>query len=175
MWRHSVAAAIATSVLDARTDAEVPLESFTSALLHDLGKLVIARVLDHKPAEATHHRFANLQERRTTDAEVEVLGLDHAALGAVAAAQWHLPERVGTGICFHHSPVATPDVVASVVHVADVLAHRAVAVTTRRRESIAAAFTDADALARLSLREADLDRLAKEVGAQLDDVARRFA
>jgi HD-like signal output (HDOD) protein len=175
MWRHSVASAVATSVLDARTEAEVPVEAFTSALLHDVGKLVISRVLDHKPAEAANHRFANLQQRRTTDAEIEVLGLDHAALGAVAAVHWQLPERVGTGICFHHSPLASRDEIASVVHVADVLAHRAQAVAARRRVDVGAAFADADALARLKLREADLDRLAAEVGEQLDDVTRRFA
>jgi HD-like signal output (HDOD) protein len=175
LWRHAVAAAISTSVLDARTDAEVPVEAFTSALLHDLGKLVISRVLDQKPAEAEHHRFANLQERRTTDAEVEVLGLDHAALGAVAAVHWQLPERIGTGICFHHSPGAASDPIASVVHVADAIAHRAQAAAARRRPEVGAALVDADVLQRLSLREAQLDRLAGEVGEQLDDVARRFA
>jgi HD-like signal output (HDOD) protein len=170
-----VAAAVATTVLDARTDADVPVEAFTSALLHDLGKLVISRVLDRKPAETAHHRFANLQERRTTDAEIEVLGLDHAALGAVAATHWHLPERVATGICFHHSPSATLDPIASVVNVADALAHRAQAVAARRRPEIGATLADADSLARLELHDSDLERLAAEVGEQLDDIARRFA
>jgi HD-like signal output (HDOD) protein len=175
MWRHSVAAAVATSVLDARTDVEVPTEAFTSALLHDVGKLVISRALDKKPAEAGHRRFANLRERKTTDAEVELLGLDHAALGAVAAVHWQLPERISTGICFHHSPDAAPDAIASIVHVADVLAHRGQAAAAKRPPEIGVTVADPHALERLKLRDADLERLAGEVGEQLDDVARRFA
>jgi len=175
MWRHSVAAAVATSVLDARTDLEVPTEAFTSALLHDVGKLVISRVLDRKPAEAAHRRFANLKERRTTDAEVELLGLDHAALGAVAAVHWQLPELISTGICFHHSPDAAPDAIAAIVHVADVLAHRAQAIAARQPPEAGVTVADGHALERLALRDEDLERLAGEVGEQLDDVARRFA
>lgn len=175
MWLHSVASAIATSVLDARTEAEVPTEAFTSALLHDVGKLVISRVLDKKPAEASHRRFANLQEQRTTDAEVELLGLDHAALGAVATVHWKLPERISTGICFHHSPESAPDPIASIVHVADVLAHRAQAVAARRPVDPGLTVAEPHALEQLRLKDADLDRLASEVGEQLNDVARRFA
>jgi HD-like signal output (HDOD) protein len=175
MWLHSVAAAIATSVLDARTETEVPTEAFSSALLHDVGKLVISRVLDRKPAEASHRRFAHLQEQRTTDAEVELLGLDHAALGAVATVHWKLPERISTGICFHHSPDAAPDPIASIVHVADVLAHRAQAVAAKRPAEPALAVAEPHALEHLALEDADLDRLATEVGEQLNDVARRFA
>src|SRR5688572_27950332 len=46
LWTHSVATALATIALDAKTAAEVPTESFASALLHDVGKLVMARFLD---------------------------------------------------------------------------------------------------------------------------------
>ena len=45
LWRHSVAAAVAAETMQAFGNVESPPETFTAALLHDVGKLVMARFL----------------------------------------------------------------------------------------------------------------------------------
>ena len=46
LWRHSVAAALASEAAASVCQTPVPPESFTAALLHDIGKLVLVQFLD---------------------------------------------------------------------------------------------------------------------------------
>ena len=46
LWRHSVAAALASEAAARVCQTVVPPESFTAALLHDIGKLVLVQFLD---------------------------------------------------------------------------------------------------------------------------------
>ena len=55
---------------------------------------------------------------------MEVLGVNHAALGGEIASHWKLPERLVTGITFHHSPDEGDDVVCDVVYLANIAAKR---------------------------------------------------
>ena len=49
LWRHSVAAAVAVDAMQSCQRTPVPSETFTAALLHDVGKLVMGRFMspDH--------------------------------------------------------------------------------------------------------------------------------
>ena len=46
LWRHSVAAALAAESIGSMCKVQIPPESYAAALLHDIGKLVLARFLD---------------------------------------------------------------------------------------------------------------------------------
>src|SRR5262249_9675574 len=71
LWKHSVASALAASVLDSMTRVEVPVEAFAASLLHDIGKLVMGRVLAAR--EKNSPRDARWVRRLdSTEAEVEV-------------------------------------------------------------------------------------------------------
>jgi HD-like signal output (HDOD) protein len=180
LWKHSVASALAASVLDAQTDAEVPVEAFAGALLHDIGKLVMARVLTARDqaAKRDSHGMRRLDSPET---EVEVAGLDHSALGGVVASHWQLPERLVTAIAFHHTPLETEDAIASVVYAADVVAHRAQALLQKDGGDAAApASAPENELARavfdrLEVTPAELEGVVAEVGDELDDVLRRYS
>lgn len=173
LWAHSVAALLATTKIDAATKVELPGEAATAALLHDLGKLVIARVAPPEAQRRILDRM-RLQHEPQCIAEVDVLGLDHAALGGVAAVHWRLPERIVTGICYHEAPLTTQDPIAAVVHVADAVAKRAQALTAPAGGD-APAEAQPEALELLALRSDRLDALAAEVGEELADVLRRYA
>jgi len=45
LWRHSVASALAVEPIARRSRTPVPPECFTAALIHDIGKIVLARFL----------------------------------------------------------------------------------------------------------------------------------
>jgi putative nucleotidyltransferase with HDIG domain len=192
LWKHSVAAALTVESLGARLRRRLPVESFTAALLHDVGKLVLARFLDEERLgllRAAAER-GRLSER---DAELEILGVDHGELGAIIAQHWQLPDPLVRAVQHHHAPDGAPDrapdgaldaapgetpdrTIAHVVHVADFVADR---VAARRRKAGGEAPPPAPLAAstrdRFKLDDAALDDLAQSVDARLADVLERYA
>jgi HD-like signal output (HDOD) protein len=57
--------------------------------------------------------------------EQEVLGFDHAKLGAMLLKKWKLPEEIVTAVYYHHMPsISSGDIVNSgIIHIADIISH----------------------------------------------------
>lgn len=127
LWRHSLITATAAEIivndgLDVNIEAPV---AFTVGLLHDMGKLVLGQTLT--PELQTDIR-SRIDERRISrsEAEKEVLGTDHAEVGALLLESWHLPEEIIEATANHHRPILEPRPRLSVVtHIANCLAHLA--------------------------------------------------
>ncbi len=120
LWRHSVATAVASEHLMRHSGAPVLEESFTAALLHDVGKLVISDFI----VEQLHPIEALILEGvPCEDAEREVLGIDHAEAGALVLQTWSFPEPLTNAVRWHHAPdeSGSPSPVTDLVHVANVL------------------------------------------------------
>jgi HD-like signal output (HDOD) protein len=101
LWERSVAASVAADVIRARAGAAVPPEAGTAALLHDFGKVVLARhfgdrVLDMVDLAAVHEGLDLLSAERA------IFGLTHAEIGGVVAEEWGLPASIVDGISHHH-------------------------------------------------------------------------
>jgi putative nucleotidyltransferase with HDIG domain len=94
-------------------------ELAVAALLHDVGKLVLAEL--HGPFGATADERATPDERIRR--ERRELGIDHALVGAVLVRRWALAPSVGAAIERHHSPNATGQ--AAVIRLADLVVHYA--------------------------------------------------
>jgi len=96
LWRHCLATACASELLaEARPDAVGgynPSEAFLAGLLHDLGKLILDRILPRAFAKVA----AICQNQQVNIAEVErrVLGIDHHVAGKRLAEHWGLPHAV---------------------------------------------------------------------------------
>lgn len=126
-WRHSNAVAIAARILARRLNFNVDV-AFTAGLLHDIGALVLATCY----SEAYEHVLAQREELQTTQYETEkqILGIDHALVGETLAVQWNFSEVMIKAIAGHHHP-EKPGLgfLATIIHVADGIAH-ALGVTT---------------------------------------------
>jgi len=171
LWRHSVAAALATESLQTYCRAQVPPEAYTAALLHDVGKLVMARFLGPDVLCV----LAEARERgglSSLEAECEMLQVHHGELGGLIAQQWQLPDRLVAGIIHHHTPGLAHDVIADVVHVANVAAKLA---GTGHSAIGADAEVEADALERLGMPAERMPDLAADVAAQLERVLAVYA
>ena len=121
LWAHSVAAAAAAESIHGLAEYPLPTETFTAALLHDIGKLVMSRHLSVEDLEWMHQARTSGRLSRL-EAEVEVLGVHHGELGAVVAQHWELPERIVKGILHHHSPAQGFDAICDGVCLANLVA-----------------------------------------------------
>ena len=102
--RHSVTCGVTMRVLVEAGPGSVPLEAaeeaFVCGLLHDIGKVVFEQYL---PEEYERVAQAALARRIPWhQAEREVIGIDHAELGARLAREWNLPHQLADGIAGHH-------------------------------------------------------------------------
>lgn len=102
LWRHSVAASVAVEGISAVLRWMPPAESATTALLHDIGKLLLSRKLTPIAAKFIE-RAANEGQRNTARAESDLLGISHAEIGARIAEAWNLPAAIVQGIRHHHA------------------------------------------------------------------------
>lgn len=123
-WRHSFAVAMLArhigGFLGAYTRQEEE-ELFTMGLLHDLG--VMFEIGSGRFGEVTdelRRAPASLEE-----AERNVFGFDHLALGGRAAEQWNFPADLHDAIVHHHRPEESKGFYAkvSVIHIANLVCH----------------------------------------------------
>lgn len=81
---------------------EVVEESHLSGFLHDIGRLILA---ENMPQEYT--RVINLTRQDGYDfsvAEREIIGTDHAAVGAYLLGLWGFKDTIIETVAFHHIP-----------------------------------------------------------------------
>ena len=88
-----------------------------TALLHDVGKLVLMHAYPGYPRQV--HGPARTPEERL-HYERRELGVDHALVGGVLARRWNLPNAVASAIERHHADDAAGD--AAFVRLADMVA-----------------------------------------------------
>lgn len=115
---HAVATQSAADRLAREVDYEGRDGLLCSALLHDVGKLVLSHAYPAYPAQI--HGDARTPEERVRRERLE-LGVDHALVGGVLARRWGLSNRLASAIERHHADDAQDD--AALVRLADMLAH----------------------------------------------------
>jgi len=93
-------------------------ELSVATLLHDIGRLVIARL---HPGYKPYSDVATRTPEQRVREEREKLGIDHALVGGVLARRWNIPQRIAVAIERHHAEEA--DGLAGMVAAADMLAH----------------------------------------------------
>jgi len=125
LWEHSLATARCAGTIAELLGFDDPEELSLAALLHDVGKVVIAR--EAPDAARAIHEIVRQEGSLVVDAEQRVLGFTHADVGGWLLARWGLPRRLVTPVSAHHAfDPAGPDAArVAVVHVADVLARAA--------------------------------------------------
>jgi putative nucleotidyltransferase with HDIG domain len=98
-----------------------------AALLHDIGKLVLARAAP----DYEGHETASPEER--VRREQRKFGMDHGAVGGLLLGRWGLPKHLVTAVAEHHRCEA-PTEIAARVRLADMVAHHAQGDVVDRRK-----------------------------------------
>jgi len=121
LWEHSLGAGTASTIIARKLGLSECAEISTAALLHDIGKIIIKSNFedDYKQILA----MVTTREISFSEAELELLGADHAELGGWLATSWLLPEKLIEPIICHHEvhKSSAHQTKTAVVHLADVL------------------------------------------------------
>lgn len=166
LWRHSVAAVGAAESVAKFAAEDLPPESFTAALLHDVGKLVMGRFMSVLDLESIHR--ARIEGGfDLLGAESEFLGMHHGELGGIIAQHWKLPERIVKGITFHHHPAKGQDLICDAVYLANQVAKRI-------NKPAPWPAVNRDVLARLGLAESQMDEITAATQSNFEIVRIRF-
>jgi putative nucleotidyltransferase with HDIG domain len=131
---HAVAVQRAADRLAAATGYAQRDRLLVTALLHDIGKLVLMHAYPGYPKQV--HGPARTPEERL-HYERRELGVDHALVGGVLARRWNLPRGIASAIERHHADDAEGD--AAYVRLADMLAHYSLGLPVSSTELLRAA------------------------------------
>ncbi len=122
LWKHSVASAVAAQLIAEKLGDDHNLV-YTCALLHDLGKIVLATGLEKIYGKIIEDVEKNQQA--LLEAEKKLLGVQHAEIGGRLLARWKFPANIVSAVCYHHDPAAAGEHqrLAAYVYVSNLIAH----------------------------------------------------
>ena len=100
MWEHSIGCGFACRLLTESKAPGLTEEAFLAGLLHDIGKLVLTQRMP-KEFDGIVQTVYN-ENRPFAATEREVLGFDHAQVGALLVNKWNFSPTLENVILNHH-------------------------------------------------------------------------
>lgn len=168
LWEHSLGSALAATSVARAAGLRDPDEYSVPGLLHDLGKVVATVQLPE--LKEIIEGLVKQNDMLYLDAEREVMGFGHDRINAWLADHWKLPPNIKEGMSYHHKPQLAqlyPDM-ASVVHIADFMV-RAFEYGFSGDDNVT--YLRPEALKRLKLRPADVERILDHLSEQFVEIA----
>lgn len=119
LWQHSVGCAIGAKWIAEHTNSrELANEAFMAGLLHDVGSLMLLRVLENLRGKKQGQQIPE-------SLILEVITALHADQGARLIRHWALPDSYAEVAASHHAmEVDTTDTVGMLVRLADQTCHK---------------------------------------------------
>jgi PAS domain S-box-containing protein len=101
-WLHSLASGVCCRDVSSHIGSPVSLveESFVCGMLHDTGKILLSQYLPEEWERVM--RVVETKKVTMADAERDVLGVDHAAVGGELLRRWKIPEHICAAVSLHH-------------------------------------------------------------------------
>lgn len=99
-WHHTVAVAFMSKVIAKTIKYQNPEVAFVSGLLHDIAKVFEDQYFNEYFLKALE--LSKSTGKPLFEAEVEVLGYDHGAIGKRLGESWNLPKTIVAPIAYHH-------------------------------------------------------------------------
>ena len=159
LWTHAVACALGCQWLTERLGRrDLSSQAFLGGMLHDIGKLLVLRVIDDLRAQ-------NASFRPQPSLVRELLRSTHASHGERLVRQWHIPEPYPRIVGHHHdADIDGDDALLLVVRLVDQTCNKLGLGVEPQPDAAPAASEEAQAL-RLS------DLVIAELEVQLEDAA----
>lgn len=178
LWDHVLKVALMARALAQRKRGMMPEELFTGGILHDIGKLALAR---HDPAGCAKIYGRGLSGRVAIEEERNTWNVSHDELGALLLRHWKIPEAIAGLVERHHDAdwSGQIDHGAGLLTAADALVHAIVVdVPNGEGELVRLEITDPTLSTNLSrslgLETADCVRIATEVMRDYEELVQHF-
>jgi putative nucleotidyltransferase with HDIG domain len=126
---HAVAVAGTADMIAREIEHPHRDELLVAALLHDLGKVVMA---DAYPDYAGRMTEPGMSPEERVRSERREYGVDHAVIGGVLLRRWRLPQVIARAVELHHSPESGGE--AAIICLADGLTRYELGETVRPAE-----------------------------------------
>ncbi|MCK4743139.1 MAG: HDOD domain-containing protein [Sulfuriflexus sp.] len=101
-WRHSLRCGVIARSLASHLHKPNVERFFAAGLLHDIGSLLINHKLPKLADKVLFHSNKNRQRRFII--EEELIGFNHATVGAELLRHWGLPDYIVEAVEHHHTP-----------------------------------------------------------------------
>ncbi|MCD6533211.1 MAG: HDOD domain-containing protein [Deltaproteobacteria bacterium] len=122
IWEHAVACnGLVSEMYDIIHDEKIPEDVASVGLLHNVGLLVMLKYFADDLVKITALQKQH-PELDPVQLEKEVLGVDHARLGAYLLNWWNMPYPIIEAALYHHNPLAAAkgnQEIIILLHVAD--------------------------------------------------------
>lgn len=121
LWKHSQFVAYAARLIAKKAGFTSLDLAYTAGLLHDIGKIILDSYLKESYQEVISK--VNNQQVTFLEVENEVIGFNHAQIGARIAQKWNLPDELVESIALHHNPEEAKlnRQLTAIVHLADTI------------------------------------------------------
>jgi len=122
LWAHSIGVGVATRLIGAAVGEKNLENYFLAGIFHDIGKLVFFEYVPNDYAKVIE--LVESKKIPIKDAELEILGLNHARAGQLIAEKWKLPQNVVNIVSSHHTGLIGNNVntLLASVHLGDIVA-----------------------------------------------------
>ncbi|NTV52950.1 MAG: HDOD domain-containing protein [Candidatus Firestonebacteria bacterium] len=118
LWLHGIVSGLTVKCLQAKPGIGTDPMVFTAALLHDIGKLLLAQYLSEDLLGRIFH-VIQVGQVSYFEAEQEVLGTNHAKVGSDIARYWKFPDALAEAIERHHDQTSAQDHILDMIQVAN--------------------------------------------------------
>lgn len=175
VWRHSLCCAVCAQQFARFRHLAVPEEAFVAGLLHDIGKLILGHFYPEKYMEVIDRIEERGQDR--IQAENDVLGVDHMAVGVTVGERWSFPNDICDAIAHHTldsegKAEHAESELATIVALANKTSHFLFQTTEPSTHPMSIQDLAALCAPALNLSANDISSLLQELRSQIRDVAR---
>ena len=170
LWRHSLATSIIATKINQRIEKADDDQVFITALLHDVGKLVLSEFVTDETREIL--RLVDNENYAFRDAELKVLGIDHAELGAKILGLWNFSEEIIQAVSLHHSEFDANDSdLVNIIRLAD-----SIAITMGYETTIDGMAYKGypEAMTHFKLNQAGFDRIISDAFDEIEEIEKEY-
>ena len=170
-WMHSIACGIAAREIAKRMSGVETEKMYLGGMLHDIGSLIIFK---ESPEDA---RKILLRCKESGEnlfkVEKEILGYDHAEVGALLLTEWKLADRLAEMVKYHHQPANAGDYLKEtcIIARADVLVYE---MKIGNSGEPGVPELDPKVLEMTPVSDEEINGLKENITAQVDDTVRMF-
>jgi len=170
-WMHSIGCGIAARRI-AKSMAGVEAEKmYLGGMLHDIGSLILFK---EAPEDAKKILLRCKESGENLfKVEKEILGYDHAEIGAMLLSEWKLSERLVEMVKYHHQPANAGDCLqeACIIARADALVYE---MKIGNSGEPGVPELDPKVLEMTPMSDEELNELKEDIAEQVDETVRMF-